>query len=207
MAGGALAAPLIGALGRARVVALGLAVSAAGFALYSRGGLTADYPLFLAGMIPGGLGMGMALTVTGDTVLSTVPKRRSGAASAISETATELGGALGIAILGSVLNAVYRGGLILPAGLPASAGTAARDSVGAALDAASALPAGLAAQVARAARAAFVDGMHVALYCSVGFAAVVAATALFTLRTVPKVIPEEGDDAAARADLISAAGE
>lgn len=57
-------------------------------------------------------------------------------------------------------------------------------------EAAATLPAQLGGQVADTARHAFVDGMHVTLYCSAGFAALVAVSALFTLRGVPKVIPE-----------------
>ncbi|MEU8123009.1 MFS transporter [Spirillospora sp. NPDC049024] len=188
--GAALAPPLIGALGRARVVALGMLVSAGGFALFTTIGLHTSYWAMVPAMLLSGIGMGLAMTVTADTVLASVPKDRSGAASAISETATELGGALGMAVLGSVLNAVYRNVLDLPAGVPAPAASAARDSLGAALQTAANLPGTLAAQVAAAARDAFVDGMHAALTCSAGFAVLVAAFALITLRNVPKVIPE-----------------
>ncbi|TDD70797.1 MFS transporter [Actinomadura darangshiensis] len=196
MVGGAvLAPPLIGLLGRARVVAAGMLVSAGGFTMYLTIGLHTSYWMMLPAMLAGGIGMGMAMTVTSDTVLASVPKDRSGAASAISETATELGGALGMAVLGSVLNAVYRNVLDLPAGLPAPAAGAARDSIAGALQSAADLPAALAAQVAAAARSAFVDGMHAALLCSAGFAALVAVFALVTLRNVPKVIPEEDEEA------------
>ncbi|MES9542294.1 MFS transporter [Actinomadura sp. NPDC000600] len=188
--GAALAPPLIGALGRARVVALGMLVSAGGFALFTTIGLHTSYWAMVPAMLLSGIGMGLAMTVTADTVLASVPKDRSGAASAISETATELGGALGMAVLGSVLNAVYRNVLDLPAGVPAPAASAARDSLGAALQTAANLPGALAAEVAAAARDAFTDGMHAALTCSAGFAVLVAAFALITLRNVPKVIPE-----------------
>lgn len=200
MIGGAvLAPPLITALGRARVVAAGMLLAACGFALYLTFGLHTSYWTMIPAMLLGGAGMGMGLTVTGDTVLASVPKHRSGAASAISETATELGGALGMAVLGSVLNAVYRTTLDLPAGVPAPAASAARDSLGAALQAAAQLPGTVGAEVAGAAREAFVDGMHAALLCSAGFAALVAVFALVTLRNVPKVIPE-----AQEPDLVTA---
>ncbi|CNE70964.1 major facilitator transporter [Mycobacterium tuberculosis] len=191
MIGGAvLAPPLIGALGRARVVAAGMLVSAGGFSLYLAIGLHTSYWVMFPAMLLGGLGMGLAMTVTADTVLASVPKERSGSASAIAETATELGGALGMAILGSILTAVYRNVLDLPAGLPAPAASAARDSLAGALQAAAQLPASLAGQVAAASREAFVDGMHAALVCSAACAAVVAVFALVTLRNVPKVIEE-----------------
>jgi DHA2 family multidrug resistance protein-like MFS transporter len=191
MIGGALLAPpLISALGRARVVAAGMLISAGGFSLYLAIGLHTSYWVMLPSMLLAGLGMGLAMTVTADTVLASVPKERSGSASAIAETATELGGALGMAVLGSVLTAVYRNVLDLPAGVPAPAAAAARDSLAAALQAAADLPAALGAQIATAAREAFVDGMHAALVCSAGFAAAVAVFALVTLRNVPKVIED-----------------
>jgi EmrB/QacA subfamily drug resistance transporter len=192
MAGGAaLAPPLINALGRARTVTIGMTVSAVAFTCFLTIGLDTSYLWMVPIMVASGLGMGLAMTVTGDTVLASVPKQRSGAASAISETATELGGALGMAILGSVLNAVYRNSLDLPANLPAPAEHAATDSLGGALEAAATLPAQLSAQVADAARNAFVDGMHAALVFSAAFAAIVAVSALFTLRTAPKVITDD----------------
>ncbi|TYK45796.1 MFS transporter [Actinomadura decatromicini] len=192
MVGGAvLAPPLISALGRARVVAAGMLISATGFSIYLTIGLHPSYwTVMLPSMVLAGIGMGLAMTVTADTVLASVPKARSGAASAISETATELGGALGMAVLGSVLNAVYRNVLDVPAGTPAPAASAARDSLGAALQTAARLPGTLGGQLADAARNAFVDGMHAALVCSAGLAALVAVFALVTLRNVPKVIPE-----------------
>ncbi|MFI0372394.1 MFS transporter [Actinomadura sp. 1N219] len=185
-----LAPPLIGVLGRARVVTAGMLLSAGGFTMYLTIGLHTSYWAMVPAMLLSGIGMGMGLTVTGDTVLASVPKERSGAASAISETATELGGALGMAVLGSVLNAVYRNVLDLPAGVPAPAASAAGDSLGAALQTAAQLPGALAAQVGAAARDAFVDGMHAALVCSAACAALVAVFALVTLRNVPKVIPD-----------------
>ncbi|MGW3774199.1 MFS transporter [Actinomadura verrucosospora] len=188
--GAALAPPLINALGRARAVAAGMALSAGGFALYMAIGLHTSYWTMVPAMLLSGIGMGLAMTVTADTVLASVPKDRSGAASAISETATELGGALGMAVLGSVLNAVYRNVLDLPAGVPAPAASAARDSLGGALQAAANLPGALGAQVAAAARGAFVDGMHAALTCSAGLAVLVAVFALVTLRNVPALIPD-----------------
>jgi DHA2 family multidrug resistance protein-like MFS transporter len=200
MAGGMLAAPLIGALGRARVVAAGLAVAAAGTALYALAGVHSDYLVLLAAMVPAALGMGMALTVLADTILASVPRERAGAASAISETATELGGALGIAVLGTVLNSAYRHGIELPAGLPAPAVAGVRNSLGAALDVAAGLPARLGGEVVTAARQAFVDGMHVATLCSAGLALAVGLAALVTLRRVPKVIPEHIEPADGETD-------
>ncbi|WP_433337072.1 MFS transporter [Spirillospora sp. CA-294931] len=187
MVGGAvLAPPMISVIGRARAVTAGLGVAAVAFALFLQAGVQPDYPALLVPMLMSGLGMGLAMTVTADTVLASVPQNRAGAASALSETSNELGGALGMAVLGSVLNAVYRDSLTLPADSPPQA----RDSLASALQATAALPPEAAAHLTTAAREAFVDGMHAALFLSAAFAALIALASLYTLRTVPKVIPD-----------------
>ncbi|WP_055588065.1 MFS transporter [Streptacidiphilus griseoplanus] len=205
MAGGGLAGPLIGVMGRARVVALGMAVAACGFVLYTLTGTVAHYPVMVLAMLPVGLGMGFTFAVTTDTMLAAVPRERAGAASAISETGNELGGALGMAVLGSVLGGVYRGGLRLPDGLPGGTVAAARDSLGGALQAAAGAPAGLAGRITDAARHAFVGGMHTAALCSAALAAVVAVAVLFALRGVPNDIPEQPEPADQEAPAAAAA--
>jgi DHA2 family multidrug resistance protein-like MFS transporter len=204
--GAVLAAPLISAVGRARVVAIGMALSAVGFALYVLTGTESNYWTLLLAMVPCGLGIGMAMTVTGDTILASVPKDRAGAASAISETATELGGALGMAVLGSVLTATYRISLDVPAGVPAGADPGIRDSIGSALQTAATLPARLATQVTDASQHSFVNGMHISLLCSAGLAALTGLAALFTLRSVPKVIPEHVEEADEMPDALTPTG-
>lgn len=191
MLGGIAAAPLITALGRARVVATGMTVAGCGFTLYTLSGASSTYPLLVLGMVPCAVGMGMAMTVTGDTILASVPKDRAGAASAISETATELGAALGMALLGSILNAVYRGSVEVPADVPESARGSVEDSVGAAQHSAGTMPADLASRVVDASRDAYVTGMHVALLTSAVLALAAGVAALFLLRDVPKVLDDE----------------
>ncbi|MFG1682046.1 MFS transporter [Nonomuraea sp. NPDC049269] len=186
--GGILAARLIGLQGRNGVVALGLALTAGAFLSYSLLGLDTGFLAVLAPQLIGGLGVGLTFTVNNDNVLATAPRARAGAAAAVSETAFELGGALGIAILGTVLNSSYSAGLRLPAGVP---GEAARESIAGALQTAETLPPALAGQVIEAARSAFVEAMHLTALSTSAILAVVAALALVGLRGVPKVIPEE----------------
>ncbi|MCF2527120.1 MFS transporter [Yinghuangia soli] len=195
MLGGVAAAPLITLLGRARVVAVGLTVAAAGFALYLLSGSSADYLLLVVGMVPCAVGMGLAMTVTGDTILASVPKDRAGGASAIAETATELGAALGMAVLGSILNGVYRHTVDMPADVPEASRGAVEDSIGAALHSAASLPPDVAARVADAARHAFVTGMHAALLTSAALALAAGLAALVLLRDVPKVLEDDQDPA------------
>jgi EmrB/QacA subfamily drug resistance transporter len=115
-----------------------------------------------------GLGMGVTMTPAMDAALGEVPEDRAGAGSALTMAVRQVGGALGVAVLGSVLNAVYTSRLDVGALPPALAGTA-RESVAAGL--AVARTAGDAA-LAASATGAFVDAMGVAMLTSAGVAVV-----------------------------------
>lgn len=107
-------------LGAGRAIGLGLAVGALGLAAIGASVFHAQYwPLALA-LVVIGFGIGIAMTLSTDAVVSAVPKERAGAASAIAETAYELGTALGIAVLGSLHFVMYRNHLDLPAGTAAT---------------------------------------------------------------------------------------
>ncbi|OUD00135.1 MFS transporter [Streptosporangium minutum] len=198
-AGGALAAPLVTAIGRARVVALGLGLSAAGFVLYGQVDMATGYAYMVTAMIVASMGTGFTFAVTNDTILASVPRERAGAASAIAETAQEMGGALGIAVLGSVLNGAYRNNLRLPAEVPADAADQIRESLGGALETAAALPARLAETVAETARQTFVDSMQMTVMTGAVLLALLAVAAPAALRGVPKVIAEVDLDDQGRA--------
>ncbi|MGW6499117.1 DHA2 family efflux MFS transporter permease subunit [Nonomuraea angiospora] len=187
--GGILAAKLIHRLGRNGVVALGLAMNAGAFLYYSTLGPSLNYLVLLPVMIIGGVGIGFTFTVNNDNVLATAPRERAGAAAAVSETAFELGGALGIAILGTVLNTAYQTNLQLPAGLPSA--DSARESIAGAVTTAATLPPQQADQLMRAAQTAFIDGLHLTALVTAALLAIVTLLALIGLRGVPKVIPEE----------------
>ena len=156
--------------------AVSTGLAAVGLALAACTLLTADTPAPALGvaLFVGGLGAGLAFTVTADVILSSVPKDQAGAASAVSETAYELGAALGIALLGTVVTGVYRD-FTVPEGVPAGAADAARDSLGGAAEAASGLPRDQGEALLSSAQGAFADGFHVA--GAVG-SAVLFATAL-----------------------------
>ena len=108
-----------------------------------------------------GVGLGLAFTVASDVILASVPKERAGSAAAVSETAYELGMALGIATLGSIVTGVYRS-FVVPQGIPADIAAHSRDSLAAAIDAARTLPAGQAEALLDAAKAAFTSGLAIA---------------------------------------------
>jgi DHA2 family multidrug resistance protein-like MFS transporter len=124
----------------------------------------------------------------------------------MSETSGELGGALGIAILGSVGTAVYRSEVAdsLPPGIPAEAAVTARDTLGGALATAQNLPADLGAAVIAASQTAFVDALHLVAAVAVVGALVTAIAAALALWRVParaEPAPEgTSPEAAAAAD-------
>jgi DHA2 family multidrug resistance protein-like MFS transporter len=140
------------------------------------------YLVFAVPLILIGAGDGVALTIASDTVLAVAPKDRAGAASAVSETGYELGTALGIALLGSVLTAVYQGALKLPAGLPADVGEAANESPGEAFEAMGGLSPEVSAALTDAVEVAFTQAMQVTTWVG---AAVLFAGAFVTWRLLP----------------------
>jgi len=133
------------------------------------------------------IGIGMVTTIATELVVGVAPPERAGAAAAMSETANELGGSLGIAVLGAVGAASYRGAMAdtTPAGIPDAVADAARQTLGAAESVARSLPGGAARALTRVAENAFVSGLHVT---ALSAAAVIAATAVLVtvlLRDVP----------------------
>lgn len=119
------------------------------------------YPQLGVALFVVGVGLGLAFTVASDIILASVPRERAGAAAAVSETAYELGMALGIATLGSIVTAVYRN-FVVPPGIPAAAAVEAQDSLAAAVRTASELPADQADRLLDAAREAFSNGLALA---------------------------------------------
>ncbi|HET9852133.1 MAG TPA: MFS transporter [Candidatus Limnocylindrales bacterium] len=133
------------------------------------------------------LGLGPVFGLTTELIVGSAPAERAGAATGMSETGSEVGGALGLSILGLIGLAIYRARVVdsLPAGVPAEAVAAARDTLGAAVEVAAALPGAAGEALLRAAQGAFVEGMQVAALISVVVSIVVAVIALVGLRHVP----------------------
>ncbi len=160
---------LMGRVSRRPLAVAGLLLMAIGMAVFSRLGPDSSYWLLLAGLIPSGAGMALATAPATTDIVSALPKSKQGVGSAVNDAAREVGGTLGIAVLGSILNQRYRSGVgsAAPDNAPAGLVHTAQDSLAAALGIASKLGdqgTGLAA----AARQAFVDGMANALVTSAG---------------------------------------
>jgi DHA2 family multidrug resistance protein-like MFS transporter len=177
------------------IIGTGLAIAGSGLAILTRvGGADGLGVLVLASVVIS-LGFGPVMGLTTELIVGSAPPERAGAASGISETAIELGGALGISILGSIGVAIYRSEVArsIPASIPADAVAAARDTLGGATGVAAALPDGLAATLLDVARNAFVHGMQVVAAISLVVAVAVAIVAIITLRDVR---PSDGQEAA-----------
>ena len=172
----------------AYVIGAGLAMAAVGLGVLTQvgGSPNADLAILAGASLIVSLGLAPVFTATTDLVVSSAPPERAGAASGISETGAELGGALGIAILGSIGVAVYRGELAttLPAGIPSQAAMAARDTLGGAVSVARQLPADVGAAVLAAAREAFTLGLQLTTAISAVVAIGIAVLATVLLRGV-----------------------
>jgi EmrB/QacA subfamily drug resistance transporter len=189
-----LATMLITRIGRARTVALGLLLMGASTAGMGMVGPDTSYWRLLPILIVNGVGIILVFAVTADTIMATVPKARAGAAAAISETAQELGGALGIAVLGSVLTFLYRHDLTLPDGLTGAQSAAASESVTGGVQTGTRLSGAVGQHVADLARNAFVDSMRTTFLIAAGIMLAGAVVALFTLRSVPAVLTDPDED-------------
>ncbi|WP_426183538.1 MFS transporter [Microbacterium sp. TWP3-1-2b2] len=139
-------------------------------------------PLILAFVVLG-IGIGAAETISNELILSSAPAAKAGAASAVSETAYELGAVLGTAVLGGIITAFYRSALVIPEGLPADVSAAARETLAGAYTAAQDLSDPLGSALWEAAASAFDSGVLVTSL--IGAILVVAAgtIAAVTLRT------------------------
>jgi len=178
---GSLLTPLL--VRRARpafVMAAGMVMAAVGFGLLTQLDGT-GLAVLVTGSVVFSLGSAPMTTLATDLMVGTAPPERAGAAAGISETSSELGGALGIAILGSIGTAVYRGQMTdaVPAAVPGEAAAAARDTLGGAVAAAGQLPDQLGAALLNAAREAFTQGVQLSFAISaavaIGIAILVAA--------------------------------
>src|SRR5262249_52745255 len=114
-------------IGSTRASAIGLLVAAGSLAWLTRLDLNSGYWELLVGLLPLGAGMGLAMTPATATITEALPSDQQGVGSAVNDLARELGGALGIAVIASVAQSIYRDHLPV-AGLPATVAHQARRS-------------------------------------------------------------------------------
>ncbi|MFI6657229.1 MFS transporter [Streptomyces sp. NPDC050523] len=159
---------------RARVVTAGFAIAAAGYAMLA---LADTDSLWLVLAACGVLASGIVMVISQitDLALSSAPVERAGSAASLMETGAEFGGALGMAILGSIGTAIYRHDI------PATAPDTARETLGGALAVAGQLPGRTGDALAAAAREAFTSGMQGA---AIAGAVLLAAAAVLAARAL-----------------------
>jgi DHA2 family multidrug resistance protein-like MFS transporter len=183
--GSQLAPRIVQRMRPAYLIGGGLAIAAVGLLMLTRVGTTDGLPLLVASSIVISIGLAPVFGLTTELIVGSAPPERAGAASGISETASELGGALGIALLGSIGVAIYRGQVAadLPPDVPADAAAIATDTLGGAVGVATQLPADTAAAVLDVARGAFVTGMQITTGIAAGIAIGLAILAVIALRS------------------------
>jgi hypothetical protein len=172
-------------LGAKLAIAGGLLVVAGGLWQISGASLATAYPDVLPGMVMLGVGAGMVIPAATGSVMGAVPAAHTGVGSATNGTFLQVGGALGVAVIGSLLSTRYENRMaaaLAPHHVPDSIQDTILGSIGGALGIAHQVGGTTGALLAGAARSAFVDGMGLAL--SVG-AAVALAAALLALAVVP----------------------
>ena len=182
---GSLLAPLVARRVRpAFVMAAGLVLSAVGFGMLTQVDAGSGLAVLVAGSVIFSLGVAPVGTLATDIIVGSAPPEKDGAASGISETSAEFGGALGIAILGSIGTAVYRSEVAgaFPDGVPPDAAEAARDTLGGAVSVAGRLPDPLTADLLDAARGAFTQGLQLTAITSAAIVVGMAVLALLLLR-------------------------
>jgi MFS family permease len=184
--------------GARTVCVTGLLLVAAGLVIISWVGTDTSYLLMLAALVPLGVGMGAAMTPATAAITEALPQAQQGVGSALNDLSREVGGALGTAVIGSIVTAVYRSSLQLP-GAPAPLVDQARASFAVAIHAGGSTGAH--------ARSAFVTGIHTGLLYAAG-AAILAAisVAILLQRQAPtrrSVSHGEGPQAACGAEQIA----
>ncbi|WP_025274749.1 MFS transporter [Haloglycomyces albus] len=170
-----IAVKLSDSLGLGSIIGFGVGLAIVGYLVVAVADQHSGVALVVVGFGLIGAGIGFAETVTNDAILSSVPGNRAGSASAISETSYELGGALGVAILGSVATAVYQSRL-------ASAPDAARETLAEALEVAETMPSDRGSELIAQAHAAFSAAVSVAALIGAGLLTAMVGVVMYVLR-------------------------
>ncbi|HEV3364375.1 MAG TPA: DHA2 family efflux MFS transporter permease subunit [Acidimicrobiia bacterium] len=169
--------------GNRKVVSTGLLLLGLGLLLLAQSDVDTPYWHLVVAIVTMALGMGLSMAPSTTGIMASLPLRKAGVGSAVNDTTRELGGALGVAVLGSLLASKFTAALPASVGqLPEAAQTAVRSSLGGALGVARSLPPAIGGPLEAAAKSAYVDAMSISL---VAAAFVVGATAVMVRRFYP----------------------
>ncbi len=159
---GLLAVPLVKRVPKRHALVLGLAVAAVAYLILVLAPAPTAITALVAASVVLCVGLGVSETVANDIVVAEVPSERAGAAAGVSETAYEVGTVLGFAVLGTLISAVYRSRVLLPAGLDPAQHQDASETLGGAARVAQSLAPGDAAALRASAATAFDSGVGIA---------------------------------------------
>lgn len=181
LAGGLLAARVLARLGTPRTIAWGLGATTLGLLPMLALGLDDEYWLLWPSFLVIGFALEVALVAANDVIISSVPADEAGGASAIEETAYELGSGFGVAVLGSVLAIAYSSNVAPIEGVSTVGIDSARESLSRAIEIAQTMPTTMAEPLIEGSRLAFMNGYHTMILVSVGImglSALISAVAL-----------------------------
>ncbi|MEE1740957.1 MFS transporter [Streptomyces sp. BE147] len=192
MAAGVTGSYTLRRVGPRRMVGWGFVLTAAAVSLLTLMGQHDRPALLTAGFVLLGFGLQSTLFGAYESMLSEAPADRAGGAAAIGETSYQLGAGMGIALLGSVMNAAYAPGLatLHDKGVPEKAGAAAANSLGEAYQVSAQLGGPLGDLLRSTARHAFIDGLHITLFVSAGLLLLGALAALRLPRVMDCTVRE-----------------
>jgi len=191
--GGPLSARLAQRIGTKLVVAGGLVLVAGGLSILSFAEVGSSYGIVAASLSVFGMGLGLAMAPATDSIMGALPVAKASVGSAVNDATRTTGGALGVAVLGSLLSSHYRGAMeSVTHALPGAAADAARDSLAGALVVGGRIGGQAGARLTETAQSAFVGGMHTAVLVAAGIAlagALIALVALPAREAAPEPAP------------------
>ncbi|HEU5354705.1 MAG TPA: MFS transporter [Actinocrinis sp.] len=202
-----LTATLVQHFDRAYIAAAGFMFGCAGFCVLTQLHAQSHIWVVLIGAGVYASGLVMVMAVGGELIMGAVPPERAGAAAAVVETGTEFGGALGMAVLGSIGTAIYRSDLAANAPHALSSGTlsAARDTLGGAVTVSGQLPGRTGDALLTAARDAFTHGMNTAAIGAAALMLVAAAVSVAFLRGLRIETTQSQDNDSENPELVASA--
>jgi EmrB/QacA subfamily drug resistance transporter len=187
---------LVQRFGITRVVQTGLASVALGLVILSTLSPSSHGWAIYFPLVPMMAGMSVTMSPFTAMIMTSVPPERAGMGSATNDTTRELGGALGVAVLGSVATTHFRSSSSdAIAGIPESAREQARSGIAGALQAARDVPGEAAGRLVADARQAFTDGLGIAAIVAAGVVLATAVVASVVLGRTPARVQARMDDA------------
>jgi len=147
------------------VVAAGMTLSTIALLVLSLLKADSSYPELVWRLVILSCGLALTMAPATESIMGSLPLAKAGVGSAVNDTTRQVGGALGVAVLGSVFNSIYNSSVtdgLSGSSLPADAIATAKDSVGGALGVAASIGGAVGTQVAQVAKNSFVDGLQVA---------------------------------------------